>query len=141
TQISQTTSAGLSTVGLWSILYSKEAGGKKQQPVTMGLLTASDGASNTILLAHKGVDPTLQNIQPILCCGGGSAFLPSNNDGYFTDNYYLNMFRGSNGLEAYVFYSDSPRKAVLTNYEKTFTTPHTNVMPCVFGDGSVRSVK
>jgi prepilin-type N-terminal cleavage/methylation domain-containing protein len=134
-----TTSAGMSFKGLWTILYTKDANGNKVPPLSLTQLTAQDGASNTILLAHKGVDPKKQNVQPILCCGGGSATLPSNDDGYFTDNYYLNMFRGSGGGNTYGFYRDSQTNPGGSSYAKCFTSPHSS-MPCVFADGSVRSV-
>jgi prepilin-type N-terminal cleavage/methylation domain-containing protein len=84
-----TTSSGLSFRGLYTVLYGKDAQGGRSVNLSLTKLTALDGASNTILLAHKGVDPQHQNNQPILCCGGGSATLPSNDDGYFTDNYSI----------------------------------------------------
>jgi prepilin-type N-terminal cleavage/methylation domain-containing protein len=136
---SSTTSAGMSFKGLWTVMYTRDANGNKMAPLSMTKLTSQDGASNTILLAHKGVDPQKRNIQPILCCGGGSATLPSNDDGYFTDNYYLNMFRGSGGGNTYGFYPDSQTNPGGSSYAKCFTSPHTN-MPCLFADGSVRGV-
>jgi prepilin-type N-terminal cleavage/methylation domain-containing protein/prepilin-type processing-associated H-X9-DG protein len=129
------TSTGLSFAGLNSILYS-EAGAKKQGPVSMTRVTSLDGTSNTILLAHRAINPALRNVQPIRCCGGGSANLPSNNDGYFTDNYYLNMFRGHNGSTTYLFKDDANQSP----YDRTFSSPHPGVMPCLFADGSVRLV-
>jgi hypothetical protein len=131
------TSAGLLYAGLWTILYTKDANGKKVDALSMLKLTQLDGSSNTILLAHKGIDLKQRNVQPILCCGGGSSTLPSNSDGYFTDNYYLNMFRGSGGSTCYTFYTDF--KTPSPGYAKTFTSPHTN-MPCLFADGSVRGI-
>jgi len=131
-----TTSAGLSYKDLWSVLYTKDANtGKKVPAVSLLKLTGTDGASNTVLLAHKAIDPKARNVQPILCCSGGSATLPSNNDGYFTDNYYLNMFRGQG---SYLFKSDTDR-TLNGNYPKVFSSPHTN-MPCLFADGSVRGI-
>ena len=135
------TSAGMSFKGLFTVLYGKDAQGGRSFPLSLAKLTAQDGASNTILLAHKGVAPSARNVQPILCCGGGSATLPSNGDGYFTDNYYLNMFRGSGGSSAYLFYPDGTKSLQNSQpgYAKNFTSPHPS-MPCVFADGSVHSI-
>jgi prepilin-type N-terminal cleavage/methylation domain-containing protein len=129
-----TTSAGLSFRGLRTVLYS-QAGSARTQPVSLAHLTTMDGASNTILLAHKAINPSNNNVQPILCCGGGSATLPSNNDGYFTDNYYLNMFRGHTSGDSYLFKTD-PQGAP---FDRSFSSPH-NGMPCLFADGSCRVV-
>jgi prepilin-type N-terminal cleavage/methylation domain-containing protein len=130
------TSAGLSFAGLWTILYSRDSNGIRQRPVSMTKVTSKDGTSNTILLAHRAINPSARNVQPILCCGGGSATLPSNNDGYFTDNYYLNMFRGHSNSTAWLFKSDVNQSP----YDRTFSSPHDGVMPCVFADGSVRMI-
>jgi prepilin-type N-terminal cleavage/methylation domain-containing protein len=131
-----TTSAGLSWAGLWTALYTKDANGLKQGPVSLRRISQMDGTSNTILLAHRAIKPADRNVQPILCCGGGSATLPSNNDSYFTDNYYLNMYRGHNGGATYLFKSDTDQSP----YDRTFSSPHPGVMPCVFADGSVRNI-
>jgi prepilin-type N-terminal cleavage/methylation domain-containing protein len=133
--VSSTTSAGLPLAGLWSVLYTRNSSGVRVPPLSLTKLTMQDGSSNTILLAHKAIDPNARNVQPILCCGGGSAFLPSNNDGYFTDNYYLNMFRGHAASE-FLFKPDGS----LSRYDRTFSSPHAN-MPCLFADGSVRAVR
>jgi prepilin-type N-terminal cleavage/methylation domain-containing protein len=131
-----TTSAGLLFKGLRTVLYS-ESGSAKTPPLSLAQLTAQDGASNTILLAHKANDPNQRNVQPILCCGGGSATLPSNNDGYFTDNYYLNMFRGHTSGSSYLFKKEPDSS--LGTYDRYFSSPHEG-MPCLFADGSVRMV-
>ncbi|HXG08629.1 MAG TPA: DUF1559 domain-containing protein [Gemmataceae bacterium] len=131
--VSATTSAGLPLRGLRSVLYS-ETGANSVPPLSLTKLTLQDGASNTILLAHKAINPAMRNIQPILCCGGGSATLPNNNDGYFTDNYYLNMFRGHSARD--FLFKDDPSQSP---YDRTFSSPHPN-MPCLFADGSVRAV-
>ena len=131
-----TTSAGLSFKGLKTVLYS-QSGSAKTPPVSLTHLTTLDGASNTILLAHKANDPNNRNAQPILCCGGGSATLPSNNDGYFTDNYYLNMFRGHTSGSSYLFKKEPDSS--LGTYDRYFSSPHES-MPCLFADGSCRMV-
>jgi prepilin-type N-terminal cleavage/methylation domain-containing protein len=130
------TSAGLSFAGLWTAMYTKDVNGKSQSPVSMQRITQLDGTSNTILLAHRAINPTQRNVQPILCCGGGSATLPSNNDGYFTDNYFLNMYRGFSSPTNWLFKSDQSQSP----YDRTFSSPHDGVMPCVFADGGVRMI-
>jgi prepilin-type N-terminal cleavage/methylation domain-containing protein len=130
------TSGGLSYNGLWTALYTKDGNGKKQSPVSLRRITQLDGTSNTVLLAHRAINPAQRNVQPILCCGGGSATLPSNNDGYFTDNYFLNMYRGFMGASGWLFKSDLNQSP----YDRTFSSPHDGIMPCLFADGSVRAV-
>jgi type II secretory pathway pseudopilin PulG len=130
------TSAGLSTLGLYTVLYGKDSQGTKHPAVSLSQITSLDGTSNTLLLVHKAISPKAYNVQPILCCGGGSAYLPSNNDGYFTDNYYLNMFRGFQGSSNWLFKSDAAQSPT----DRTFSSPHQGVMPGVFCDGSVRNI-
>jgi hypothetical protein len=117
-------------------MYTRDVNGLTQKPVSLRKITSNDGSSNTILLAHRAINPMQRNVQPILCCGGGSAYLPSNNDGYFTDNYFLNMFRGFNGSSSWLFKSDWSQSP----YDRTFSSPHAGVMPCVFADGGVRMI-
>ena len=140
------TSGGLSYKGLFTVLYDNDLSypftGIKY-PISMTQLTVQDGASCTMLLAHKGVAPGFRNVQPILCCGGGSAYLPSNGDGYFTDNYYLNMFRGRDSTY-FRFYPDVNKvfrntPTGYTDYQQSFTSPH-SAMPCCFCDGSVHMI-
>jgi prepilin-type processing-associated H-X9-DG protein len=130
------TSAGLSFAGLWTALYTRDVNGQKQSPVSLLKISTLDGTSNTVLLAHRAINPTQRNVQPILCCGGGSATLPSNNDGYFTDNYFLNMYRGFSSPTNWLFKADANQSP----YDRTFSSPHDGVMPCLFADGSVRMV-
>jgi prepilin-type N-terminal cleavage/methylation domain-containing protein len=148
---SSSVTVGTDTVnfkGLWTVLFGGYAG-VNQAPVTMPTLVASDGASNTALLAHKAVNPAYYTRQPILCCGpsqssGNAAYFA---DGYFTDDMYSGLFRGGNGNPSYAptwtFLADSRLTKILgstTDGSGYFSSPHDGVMPCCFGDGSVRNV-
>ena len=148
-----TTSKGFPYQNLRTVMYTKDEYNRKMPKVSMKTVSVQDGSSNTILLAHRAVYPTLRNIQPIFCCGGGSAYLPSNPDGYFTDNYYLNMFRGRDDPAHWKFYVDSdpslkPESSFKANDPnsccredgQSFSSPHLEVMPVVFVDGSVRMI-
>jgi prepilin-type N-terminal cleavage/methylation domain-containing protein len=148
-----TTSKGFPYQNLHTVMYTKDEYNRTMPKVSMKRVTLNDGSSNTILLAHRAVYPTLRAIQPILCCGGGSATLPSNPDGYFTDNYYLNMFRGRDGPTYWQFYSDydsalkpdssfqvSTPSSCCREDGQLFSSPHPEVMPVVFVDGSVRMI-
>jgi hypothetical protein len=132
--IGGTTSAGNPRAGLWSVLQTKDLNGAKQGPVNMMAVTNGDGAAYTALLAHKAVDPSLREVQPILCCGGSSSTLPTDFDSYFTDNCYGNTFRGLHSSD-WAFNRD---KVGVPG--TTFSTPHDGVMPCVFVDGSVQMI-
>jgi prepilin-type processing-associated H-X9-DG protein len=89
-------------------------------------------------------------VQPIICCTGSSpsdnvsgnivysnGSQPANNDGYFTDPYLYNQFRGGNYPDYWLFKSDYARSG---DFYRWFTTPHLSGMPCLFADGSVRNV-
>jgi prepilin-type N-terminal cleavage/methylation domain-containing protein len=147
------TSKGFPYQYLRTPMYTNDNYGRKKGKVSMKTVTMNDGSSNTILLAHRAVYPLYRSLQPILCCGGGSANLPSNPDGYFTDNYYLNMFRGRDGPSYWKFYTDADAALKpLPGYNpadsstccredgQLFSSPHPEVMPVVFCDGSVRMI-
>src|SRR5262249_18082964 len=122
--------------------------GVNQPLLNMTKLVASDGASNTVLLAHKAVNPANYNLQPIRCCGPAQSSNSAayNADGYFTDDLYSGLFRGWKGNPSYApywsFFSDARLVKITgtTDGANFFSSPHDNVMPCCFGDGSVRSV-
>jgi prepilin-type N-terminal cleavage/methylation domain-containing protein len=147
------TSKGFPYQNLRTPMYTKDQYNRKLPKVSMKTITMLDGTSNTILLAHRAVYPTLRTIQPIFCCGGGSGNLPSNSDGYFTDNYYLNMFRGRDDATYWKFYQDADRAnkpdsgfdpsvpgSCCREDNQHFSSPHPEVMPVVFVDGSVRMI-
>ena len=97
--------------------------------LNLGQLTAADGASNTLLLAHKGLAPQHYT--------GGSP-PAQNNPEYTTD---VTWFTGS-GWEHHRdptqgFRQDSDQVA---NMQELMGGPHPGAMPCLFGDGSVRSL-
>jgi prepilin-type N-terminal cleavage/methylation domain-containing protein len=135
------TNQSLAWKGLWTLLYTQDSSRNKQPPVNMAKVTDSDGTSNTVLLAHKALKPSHYHLQPILCCGpeassGTSAY---NWDGYFTDDCYMNLFKGFNGDSYWTFKADA--KVQSGNSENlSWSSPHDGVMPCCFADGSVRSV-
>jgi prepilin-type N-terminal cleavage/methylation domain-containing protein/prepilin-type processing-associated H-X9-DG protein len=142
--VENSTPDGLAWKGLYSILATP-------RPVSLKKITGLDGTSNTTLLAHKGVNPQKRNILPIICCTGSSpsdnvsgnivssnGVQPANPDGYFTDPYRYNQFRGdSNGDQDWLFRSDYSTGGDFTRW---WTTPHSGTMPCLFADGSVRMV-
>jgi prepilin-type N-terminal cleavage/methylation domain-containing protein len=152
-----TDSAGtVSWVGLWTVLWIKDTNYKAgtvnhQAPVSLSVLTDADGASNTVLLAHKGLTPSQYLYYPpgaapgiSLCCGGGASAAAYDADGYFTDDCYMNMFKGFSSASYWAFYSDATMAkkfgAFSNNQKIGWSSPHDGVMPCCFGDGSVRSV-
>jgi len=97
--------------------------------VNLGQLTAADGSSNTLLLAHKGLAPQYYS--------GGSP-PAQNNPGFTTD---VTWFSGS-GWEHHRdptqgFQQDSNKLAAM---QELMGAPHPGGMPCLFGDGSVRTL-
>jgi prepilin-type N-terminal cleavage/methylation domain-containing protein len=134
-----TSSDGTSFANLWTPLYLKDINGKKQGLVTMMAVTDADGASNTVLLAHKAVQPSQYTLQPITCCGGGSGNAAYDYDGYFTDTWHYTLLRGGNGTSYYSFNYDSKTPAS-GSYGQAWSSPHPGVNLCVFADGSVRGV-
>jgi prepilin-type N-terminal cleavage/methylation domain-containing protein len=97
--------------------------------VNLGQLTAADGCSNTLLLSHKGLAPQYYP--------GGS--LPADNNPQFTTD--VTWFSGSgwehhrNSTEA--FQQDSNQ---IANMQELMGSPHSGAMPCLFGDGAVRTL-
>jgi prepilin-type N-terminal cleavage/methylation domain-containing protein/prepilin-type processing-associated H-X9-DG protein len=89
-----------------------------------------DGAANTLLLGHKGLAPRFYN--------GGSP--PAQNIASQTTDY--NWFAGS-GWEHHRdptqgFHQD---KEGVANMQELIGSPHPGAMPCLFADGSVRSLR
>jgi prepilin-type N-terminal cleavage/methylation domain-containing protein len=122
------TSAGLLFYGLYTIPSAYVWNGCKTiKPINLLKVSQQDGTSNTLLFAHKAVDPTKYTAQPIVTGTG---------DSYFTDAYSYNQNRGG-GASNYLFHQDG---AAGTNYTKDFSSPHPGVMVTVFADGSVRGI-
>jgi prepilin-type N-terminal cleavage/methylation domain-containing protein/prepilin-type processing-associated H-X9-DG protein len=124
------TSGGLSYANLYTIPSRYTWNGcKKIPPINLARLTNLDGTSNTIFLAHKAVDPAAYTVQPIVTGGP---------DSYFTDPYSYNQCRS----DFSGFYQDgNPKyKQGYISYWTSFSSPHSGAMPCLFADGSVRSV-
>ena len=92
-------------------------------------ITGADGTSNTLLLSHKGLAP--------LYYKGGSP--PADNNPTFTTD--VTWFSGS-GWEHHrnptlAFARDSND---IANMQELIGSPHTGAIPCLFCDGSVRSL-
>jgi prepilin-type N-terminal cleavage/methylation domain-containing protein/prepilin-type processing-associated H-X9-DG protein len=95
----------------------------------MAELARGDGASNTLLMAHKAVDPSLYN-------GGGAhdqgwAFVPA--PGPAPDNWEHLRYPQYLGQEQSG--TSGPSGQSWDNY---LGSPHPGAMPAVFADGSVR---
>jgi prepilin-type N-terminal cleavage/methylation domain-containing protein/prepilin-type processing-associated H-X9-DG protein len=89
-----------------------------------------DGTANTLMLAHKGLAPAFYS--------GGSP--PAQNNRSFTTDY--NWFAGS-GWEHHRdptqgFHQDNES---VPNMQELIGSPHPGSMPCLFADGSVRSIR
>jgi prepilin-type N-terminal cleavage/methylation domain-containing protein/prepilin-type processing-associated H-X9-DG protein len=97
--------------------------------VNLGQLTAADGSSSTLLLAHKGLAPRYY---------AGSSPPADNNPEFTTD---VSWFSGS-GWEHHRdptqgLHRDSNE---IANMQELMGSPHPGAMPCLFGDGSVRTL-
>jgi prepilin-type N-terminal cleavage/methylation domain-containing protein/prepilin-type processing-associated H-X9-DG protein len=97
--------------------------------VRLGSVINADGASNTLLLTHKGLAPQYYS--------GGSP--PAQDNPELTTD--VNWFEGS-GWEHHrdptqSFHVDSNQTA---NMQELFGSPHPGGMPCLFADGSVRNL-
>ena len=122
------TSAGMPFDGLYTIPSAYVWNGCKTiKPINLLKVSNLDGTSNTLVLAHKAVDPTKYTAQPITTNTG---------DSYFTDAYSYNQNRGG-GASNYLFKRDG---ASGTNYTKDFSSPHPGVMIAAVADGSVRAI-
>jgi prepilin-type processing-associated H-X9-DG protein len=117
--------------------------------ITVNAVSNGDGTSNTMLLAHKGVQPNNYNLPgtgpddagwaALACCDAGDP------------NPY-----GRNKSEAFehkrypFFFAQDANGTIPVNYgggtfknfpaEWIISSPHTGASPCVFVDGSVRMV-
>jgi type II secretory pathway pseudopilin PulG len=98
--------------------------------VSLARLTGADGTANTLLLAHKGLAPQYyQRNSPVA----------QNNPDFTTD---VNWFAGS-GWEHHRdptqgFRQDTDR---IANMQELIGSPHPDGMPCLMGDGSVRTLR
>jgi prepilin-type N-terminal cleavage/methylation domain-containing protein len=97
--------------------------------LNLAQLTAADGSSNTLLLAHKGLAPQYYS---------GNSPPAQNNPQYTTD---VTWFSGS-GWEHHRdptqgFQQDSNQ---IGNMQEIMGAPHPGGMPCLLGDGSVRTL-
>jgi prepilin-type N-terminal cleavage/methylation domain-containing protein/prepilin-type processing-associated H-X9-DG protein len=121
--------------GWYSILggpyYSDHQGGSVANYAGISLpdVSNADGTSNTLLLSHKGLAPRYYK--------GGSP-PAQGNPKYTTD---VNWFDGS-GWEHHrdptrPFRQDSNQ---LPNMQEYAGSPHSGGMPCLFGDGSARTL-
>jgi len=121
--------------GWYSVLggpfYSDHMGGEYYVPssVTLAQVSNADGTTRTLLLAHKGLAPMYYR--------GGSP-PAQNNPAYTTD---VTWFSGS-GWEHHRdptlgFLRDSNQ---VPNMQTYIGSPHFDVMPCLFCDGSVRNL-
>jgi prepilin-type processing-associated H-X9-DG protein len=93
------------------------------------LIVNGDGTSNTLLLAHKGLAPAYYE--------GGSppaqkkfpsdvTWAQSNSGWEHRRNPLLPMIADSNDV---------------SNMQEYFGSPHSGAMPCLFADGSVRTIR
>jgi prepilin-type processing-associated H-X9-DG protein len=121
------------------------------QPVSLANVTSADGTSNTLLLAHKGMDPSgyttgtasgddLTWAYPVL-------WPPRPNPTPFPTYYNYQHFRSPYGFvqdtgvvpcgTGIGGYQASPD---YSNMVHSMASPHPGAMPAVFADGSVRGI-
>ena len=102
-----------------------------QTALTLGMITGRDGTSNTLMLAHKGLAPKFFE--------GGSP-PAQGNPKFLTDVTWAQSGSGwehrRNPTLTMVDDSNS-----LADMEEYFGSEHAGAMPCLFGDGSVRTIR
>ena len=110
---------------------------------TLGAVTAADGTSNTILLSHKALAPSIY-----------TATTPSIGDSYFGDVNSTNVYIfdherltwdfGNAGTSSPNYGTAMPpvqdgNTTTATAYTYGFGSAHPGAMPSVYADGSVRN--
>jgi prepilin-type N-terminal cleavage/methylation domain-containing protein len=106
-----------------------------RQGVSLGTVTNTDGSSNTILLAHKAMDP-LDYSKPATSGDNLTFAYPKNTTTGTSGNGGWNY---QHARYPYGFDQDG-KWLTYGDAVHAMGTPHPGTMPCVWGDGSVRLV-
>ncbi len=112
--------------------------------VSLATVSGSDGSSNTLLLAHKGLAPK--------CYTSGSPVIPWNSPPYRTDVSWAALSTPGSNDTIYEHRRDARHLVRDTNDQSQFYawwgygmegllgSPHPSSMPCLFSDGSIRNL-
>lgn len=136
-----------SYTGWYSILGGDDAyagGFNNVKPTKIEDVTKGDGTSNTLLLAHKAMEPQYYNgNSPAIAMGGWAGTGPFTwdegwasviNPGQFIQRCAFGTIKDHNG-------DDTSIPICAGRVSSLIGSPHAGSMPCLFADGSVRSLR
>jgi hypothetical protein len=109
------------------------------QGASLGAITNADGTSNTLLLAHKGMDP--QNYG-LINTGSGSqdrGWAWTSGTGNYQQHFRCAV-GGFNPDKNGGWTTTCTGTSAITTSDQIHSSPHPNAMPCLFADGTGRAV-